>query len=237
MPFCHYSKKVYRNFATSIESQELMDDLTADVGHQEILKKFYYAEEFPKASWPVERVLRRSIQQIVDDEIDSKFNPSHWHETRYSDGTWAVLYAAESEETALQEALFHMREFYREELQKREITIHRRVVRLQVSSERCLDLVSDKGLDPKSRASLISQDRSGYRTCQALAKKWIDRGAAILRVPSARDRKGVSVPIFQQEAIRRDEGHLKYLRCLLKPDGSAEVTGIVEEEKRSYGPR
>jgi hypothetical protein len=128
-----------------------------------------------------------------------------------------------------------MREFYQEELHTGAMTVHRRVVRLQVTSDSCLDLVSDKDLDPKSRVSLISQDRSGYPLCQALAKKWIDRGAALFRVPSARDRKGVSVPIFRQEAIRRDEGHLKYLRCLLKPDGSAEVTGIVEEEKKSYG--
>ncbi len=110
MPFCAYSEIVYRNFATSFESQELTDDLASGPDDQEILKQFFYSDQPPlEMLRPIERVLQKSAHQIIQSHIHSKFNPSAWYATRYSDGTWGVLYAAESEETALQEVLYHMR--------------------------------------------------------------------------------------------------------------------------------
>jgi hypothetical protein len=224
MPFCAYSKTVYRNFATSFESQELTDDLTANSQHQEILKQFFYPDR-PALELlrPIERVLRKSAYQIIQEQIDSKFNPFTWYVTRYSDGTWGVLYAAESEETALKEALYHMRKFYKEESQKKTIQVDRRVARLRAKSERAFDLLSE---DDLNRETLTSQDLSGYPYCQKLAKKWISQGAELLRAPSARDPKGVCVPIFKKEAIQRDFGHLKFLRCIFHPDGNVDVLGI-----------
>lgn len=236
MPFRSYSKKVYRNFATSIESQELVDDLTADPEKQAILRSFYYSEKSSKLPSPVERVLNKSERHIIRDEINSKFMPGHWYESRFSDGSsesGAVLYAAESEETALREVLFHMGEFYREELQKGDVIAHRRVVRLKVQSERCIEVLDERDPDLDTEA-LRSEDHSGYPYCQKLAQKWIRLGAALFRAPSARHVGGISTPLFQKEIVKSDEGHLKYLRCLLKSDGRVEVTGILEEEKRIY---
>lgn len=232
MPFHAYAGPVFRNFATSIESQELMDDLTSDPKSQEILKGLYYTEEeIAQSRSPVERVLEKSIRQIIQEEIDSKFSPSAWYQTRYSDGTWPVLYAAESEETATREALFHMMEFYREELKKADLPVDRRIVRLSLESDRCFDLIPEKDLN---RDALISKDKSGYPYCQQLAKKLIREGTQMLRAPSARDQEGISIPIFKKEVIKKDEGHLKFLRCLLKRDETAEVVSIFESEKKIY---
>lgn len=216
--FIPYHKNVYRNFATLIESQELVDDLTNSTRRQNILNKFFYPD-LPIPS-SVERVMNRSLRQIILNEINSKFNPLNWYYSRYSDGTWPVLYTAESEQTALQEALYHLKQFYKEELLQKDIWVDRRVIRLKIRSSKCVDLAKQKNVNQKK---LIFQTQSGYPYCQKLAKKLIDQGAELLKVPSARDEKGVCVPIFTKKIIWKDEGHLKYLKCLLKKDGNMDV--------------
>jgi RES domain-containing protein len=226
-----YTGRVYRNFATIIESQELTDDLTEDPANREILKGFFYSSEEKRLKSPVERVLEKSEDQIVQEEIDCRFQPSKWRVSRYSDGTWGVLYAAESEETALREALFHMMKFYREELRSGPLHVQRRVLSLQAKSEQAVDLTREEGLN---REALVSLDESGYPYCQGLAREAMDSNAQLLRAPSARHKGGHCTPIFDQAAVARDEGHLKYLRCLLKEDGSAEVISLIEEETKVY---
>lgn len=225
-----YSGRVYRNFATSIESQDLTDDLSDDHEHREILKeKFYTPSEKPLT--PIERVLQKSEDQIIQEEIDKRFNPANWYASRYSDGTWAVLYAAEAEETALREALFHMMKFYREELDSGPVHVQRRVLSIEIQSDRAIDLTLEEGLDP---SLLTSVDESGYPYCQSLASKALDSKAQLLRAPSARHAEGYCTPIFDKAPITKDEGHLKYLRCTLMKDGTAAVTSVIEEEPKIY---
>lgn len=227
-----YSGRVYRNFATLLPSQNLMDDLTENAARQKAFEKLYYfGGTDALRSSPVERVLGKSEDQIIQEEIDGKFRPETWRASRYSDGTWAVLYAAESEETALWEALYHMRKFYREELKSGPIEAQRRVLGLQITSKLCRDLSLEKDLNWRK---LRSPDESGYPYCQALAGKSVGAGAEMLRAPSARDQNGFCTPIFRKSVIARDEGHLKYLRCTLQSDGTASVTGLIEEETKYY---
>jgi hypothetical protein len=207
-----YAGRVYRNFATIIESQELTDDLTQDSENREILKRFFYPAGVKPLKSPIERVLEKSEDQIIQEEIDKKFRPSQWRASRYSDGTWGVLYAAEAEETALREALFHMKNFYLEELQNGPLDVQRRVLSLQAKSDRSIDLSLEKGLNQKG---LTSVDESGYPYCQALARKALTATAQLLRAPSARHAGGYCTPIFDRAVVEKDEGHLKYLRCLL----------------------
>lgn len=226
-----YSGRVYRNFATSIESQDVMDDLCEDPAKREIFKGLFYTPSEKPLKSPVERVLEKSEDQISQEEIDKRFNPAHWYASRYSDGTWAALYAAESEETALQEALFHMMEFYREELASGPISVQRRILSLQIQSDRAVDLTLEESLNA---ALLTSSDKSGYPYCQGLARQALDSAAQLLRAPSARHTDGYCTPIFDKAAIAKDEGHIKYLRCILKDDRSAEVTSVIEEEPNFY---
>lgn len=210
--FVPYSKDVYRNFATAYPSQEVTDDLVSRRRDQEILKRFFYRSAESSGQAKVERVLNKSVRQIIQEEISAKFSPQNWYASRYSDGTWGVLYSAESDQTALREAVYHMKEFYREELLKRELVVDRRVVRLTVHADHCADLTAN---DRRDRNQLISKDRSGYPYCQKLARKLIDQGCEAFRTPSARDARGICAPIFKRETIKKDHGHLKYIKCVL----------------------
>ncbi len=171
---------------------------------------------------PGERVYRRSDQQVIQEEISSKFHPRQWYISRYSDSTWPVLYSAETEETALRESLFHKRKFYWEELKRKSIQLDLRIAALEVTSDRCQDLLQTKGLD---ETKLISNDESGYPYCQALAKYYRERGADLFRTPSARHEKGICIPIFAIEVITQDKGHLKYAKCVLRSEGAEVFEG------------
>ena len=94
-----YEGDVFRAFSTAYPSQELMDDLVDTTKEQETLKPFYYQDPEPSAMDRLERILQRSVAQIIQDEISEKFNPQNWYASRYSDGTWGVLYTAESRQT------------------------------------------------------------------------------------------------------------------------------------------
>lgn len=226
-----YSGKVFRNFAIIKESQDLMDDLSDNGQNRRILNGLFYPTQEQSLKTPIERVLEKSERQIIQEEIDGKFNPQSWYQSRYSDGTWPVLYAAESEETALREALFHMLEFYREELKAGPVAVQRRVLKLNLKTQNAVDLTGMKDL---VQAHLISHDQTGYPYCQDLARKAIQHGAQLMRTPSARHPGGFCTPVLSKEVIRKDEGHLKYLDCLLKPDRTAEVIPIVEGQLETY---
>ena len=220
-----YSHEVFRNFATSIESQNLMDDLVSDPAIVNRLTPLHYKSSASPS--PVERVLNKSERQIIQDEIDAKFQPSHWYESRYSDGSWSVIYSAESEETALREVLFHLHEFYREELQDNPITVERRVVTLKIKTDQALDLTIKSDLDAQK---LTSKDKSGYGYCQKIAKAARENGASLLRTPSARHTDGICIPIFEKNVIQEDRGHLKHLKCTLRKEGDTKVVGVQYAE-------
>lgn len=222
--FSPYSGDVFRNFATN-SHDEVTNDLVDNPRDQQILKRSFYKGEEGGIQSSAERVLRKSERQIVQTEISAKFNPKKWYPTRYSNGSWAVLYTAESENTALKEAMYHVRQFSKEELQiKPFIMIDRRVVQLTLNADCCIDLTQIKNLETDK---LVSKDQSGYSYCQNLAKKMIDKGSELLRAPSARDPEGICVPVFNKTVIKKDHGPLKYIKCVLSKEG----TRIFTEEK------
>ncbi len=239
--FCFYRRHVFRNFATAIPSQDVLDDLNLDSRGKKAIQKTFY-DHADQNKTPFERVMNRSAvsdrvsqgrkrplrgqateiltiphcgfnkSQIIAAEINSKFKPLKWHATRYSDGSWPVLYSAESEKTAFKEVIYHLKRFYKEELETKPITLDRRVVKLLIQAQKGLDLnKQDKVQKPK----LISKDKGGYPYCQKLARKYIDKGVEIFRTPSARDRGGTCVPVFNKSAIKKDYGHLKYIKIVL----------------------
>ena len=226
--FIKYQGEVFRGFLTVQPSQGLLDDLVESPKEEEALEAFYYLDEISPKMPPVERVFRRSEQRVIQSEISSKFNPKKkWYASRYSDGTWGVLYSAEDEDVALHECLFHKRKFYWEELQGRTIQIDLKIALLGLETDWCKDLTQDFGLD---HDKLNSKDESGYPYCQKLAKKYREKGAKILRTPSARHEEGVCVPIFDPQIVHKDKGHLKYIKIVLARD-SAEV---FEGRKKFY---
>lgn len=102
-----------------------------------------------------------------------------------------------------------------EELRQGPVQIDLRLVRLYVESKCCGDLLKNRKWD---RAKLVLEDEAGYPYCQDLAKQYQQAGAELLRTPSARDQDGICVPIFQRRVIKKDYGHLEYLKCVLYAD-------------------
>lgn len=210
-----YDGDVYRVFSTAYPTQELLDDLLENPDERNALKPFYYAEAQPERMDRLERIMQRSASAIIQEEISAKFNPDNWYASRYSDGTWSVLYSAELPRTALAESLYHKRKFYREEIDKRSVQIDLREVQLQLYSEMAVDLTIDKTLD---HAKLAYKDESGYPYCQDLVRRYFKAKAELLRTPSARDHGGICVPIFQRNVIRKDSDHLRYYKCVFLED-------------------
>lgn len=214
-PFSYYKHTVYRNFATLAPAQNLMDDLVSSREAQNILGKLYYDSGTSQHKSATERVMQKSEREIIQSEINSKFKPQNWYATRFSDGTWPVLYCAESEGTALQEVIYHLKKFYLEELQSHSLTLDRRVIKLRLLTNKAVDL----NLQPRLKKDLLtSKESDGYPYCQTLAKGFREKGATLLRAPSARDPKGQCLAILDRSVIAKDEGHLKYLKLVLSAD-------------------
>ncbi len=207
-----YNGDVFRAFSTAHPPQELMDDLLDDPKEREALKPLYYADETPADMDRLERVLKRSAQEIIQQEISAKFQPQTWNATRFSNGSWAVLYSAEAKETALHESLYHKRRFMAEEIAQGPVQLDLKIVRLSLQSNACGDLTKDNQLD---QSKLTSQDESGYPYCQRIAKHYKEQGSEMLRSYSARHPGGFCTPIFDRQIIKQDHGHLEYVKCIL----------------------
>jgi hypothetical protein len=220
--FIYYQKEVFRIFSTAHPSQELLDDLLPKPSDQNLIKPLYYPEEIPQELTATQRVIRYSENQEIQQEISAKFNPKNWYRNRFSAGTWRVLYSAESTETSLKESLYHKRNFYSEELNKKPISIDLRLIKLKVESNQGIDLTSIPSLDQNQ---LTSKDESGYPYCQNLAKHFLLIGTQLFRTFSARDKHGICTPIFDLKAVQKDYGHLRYYKSVL----SKEVTEVFEE--------
>lgn len=210
-----YQGDVFRAFSTAYPTQELLDDLLEDPADRDTLKPLYYTPDFPEDMDRIERVIRRSVRAIIQDEIKAKFQPQKWYPSRFSDGTWPVLYSAEDDVTARAESLFYKRRFMKEEIEKGPVTIDLRIVRLFVNSEKSIDLTRLKKLN---FSKLTSQDELGYPYCQKLAREYRKKNAELFRSHSARHKEGICVPIFNRNAIEKDYGHLEYLKCIFQDD-------------------
>ena len=213
--FISYRKAVYRNFATVTPSQNLVDDLVADPLERKTLGKFFYSPENLKAQ-PVERVLERSLISFIQEHINPIFTPDRWRSSRFSDGTWPVLYSAEDEETCLNEVAYHLvHHFYSEEIKAGPVLVDRRVVKLKVSTKKAVDLTESKW----NQARLASADESGYPYCQQATKTLLAAGGQLLKTPSSRRQNGICVPILDRKVISKDEGHLRYIKLVLREEG------------------
>lgn len=209
--FSPYQNEVFRVFSTAHPSQELLNDLLEDPAEIELLKPLYYSEKEPASMDRLERILQRSANEIIQKEISSKFEPENWYVSRFSDGTWGVLYSAETAETAQAESIYHKRNFYHEELKKEPVTFDLCQAVLSVKSDHMVDLTKDKNLD---QSKLTSQTTSGYPYCQKIAKNLIAQSTQLIRTSSARHPTGICTPIFDRSVILKDTGPINYIKVV-----------------------
>ena len=138
--------------------------------------------------------------------VDSLFHPRIGKATpfpvsRFSDGTFPVYYSALEEETCKRE----MQHYFREDIkhQRDPPKVQSRTYNLIHChfQGKVADLLRMQEQHPE----LTSETREGYPHCQEIATEAIDRGIQGLLAPSARNRGGSCVPIFDRNALSAPE--------------------------------
>jgi hypothetical protein len=116
------------------------------------------------------------------------------HESRYSDGGWAVLYTAKRATTSYAEVGYHLQETY---LPARKPGVRTSVAHiiyaLRVNGV-CRSFMHVESDD------LCQEPPDGYVACQKIGKEASKDGIDFLEVPSARDMGRVCFPVFSKEA-------------------------------------
>lgn len=124
-------------------------------------------------------------------------------QTRFSDGTFGVYYAAKSLQTAIEETKYHRARFLAQTDQPdQEIAMRVYSGKLK---RRLLDL------RPPLYERLL--DRADYAPSQAFARELWDVGATGLLYPSVRHPEGICVAVFRPKAVEipSQRMHLKYV--------------------------
>lgn len=124
-------------------------------------------------------------------------------ETRFSDGTFGVYYAAKSLETAIAETKYHRARFLSQTDEvDQEITmrVYAGAIRMRM-----------RDLRPADYESLLAAD--DYRQSQPFARTMKDRGANGLLYPSVRQAGGLCLAVFRPRAVAipKQRMHLKYV--------------------------
>ena len=126
-------------------------------------------------------------------------------ETRFSDGSFGVYYAASSLETAIKETCFHRERFYGASNEK-PCSISMREY-LSTIRKPLLDITHNRYED------FFNPDPSYYRTSQEFGKKINEEKHWGLLYPSVRNPNGLCMAIFRPPAltIPTQGSHLKYI--------------------------
>ena len=121
------------------------------------------------------------------------------HPSRFSDGTWPVLYTAQREATALAEVGYHLQEVYLPaKLSNVDISVPHITYRVEVHGRR-----RDLSFESKHLSTLCASSAGGMKTCQNLARKALSEGIAYLLAPSARDLGKRCYPILARHAVSK----------------------------------
>ena len=128
------------------------------------------------------------------------------YESRFSDGSFGVYYAADSVETAIRETLFHRERFYRASDEAAcSITMREYITKV------IYPLVS---LCPTRHPEYFNPDPECYSASQRVAVKLKDEQEWGVYYPSLRDNKGSCVAIFRPKALQypvTQGAHYKYM--------------------------
>ena len=127
------------------------------------------------------------------------------YESRFSDGSFGIYYAALSRETAIKETSFHRERFY--------LASHEKPC--SISMQEYIANVTKPlvDLNDQKYAELFHPAPVYYQTSQAVGKCLYEEKQWGLFYPSVRDAKGLCVGILRHPAITRPaQGcHLRYI--------------------------
>ena len=194
-----------RNIKGIRRSQNLFDDLSADVEDQAVAIATESETRIPS---PAPLITRPFDYGTV---ITYPFVAQNWHATRFSDGLgYGVWYGSLELETTLYETVYHWHRFVTDSYphEDREIVGERRVLNV-----RCDAILID--LRGKARRERRLVDRNDYGFTQQLGRYLKDQRQNGLLVASARCT-GHNAAVLQPEALSNVRD-LCFLRYLLNP--------------------
>jgi RES domain len=194
-----------RNIPGARESRNLFDDLSSDPADWEVAVAAESAQRIPTAAALITRPFD------YGSAISYVFDSSHWHATRFSDGSiYGVWYGSIAVETTVYETAWHWYRFVLDSFagENREIVTERRVFDV-----RCDALLID--LRGKEIAYPDLTNRTSYAFTHRVGRYMYEQGQNGLLVRSARC-DGVNAAIFKPERLS-DVRHRTYLTYRLNP--------------------
>lgn len=127
-------------------------------------------------------------------------------ESRFSDGSYGVYYAADSIETAIKETLFHRERFYRASNE----------IACSISMRQYITYVVKPliELNHENHPECFNSDPLNYSQSQKIAQELKSKNEWGIYYPSVRDDNGVCVAILRPRALKHpvtQGGHYKYM--------------------------
>ena len=200
-----YSHDVFRNIRGIKASQHLFDDLSDDPADWDAANTIDVYTHPLLTNVPL---IQRAFDYSKNDFIDYPFE--NITGSRYSDGSTACWYGAETLETSIYETRYHfMQEIHNSHdvfYTHKTITIDRRIAMVN-----CHGLAFDLSHKAKKFPWLV--DSVNYTRCQEVGRRVALEGHPLLRVPSARQDGGINLVVFKQKILSnvRDYCNLQYV--------------------------
>lgn len=216
--------KSFRNIATCNPSQNLFDDIAP-------AKDFALLQNHEAKSSNIDHALNKTMRpfQYGDSRLSVYvFDKLNWRRGRFSDGqSYGVWYGALAEVTSQKETLYHLvlddQDLWQNPKIVDDVIVHqRKMLKAACSGKRFLDLRQTSDL----YAKLTAND---YEFCQKFAAAQRQAGVDGFLTPAARHRDGVCTPIFNPEAIVKDE-FLYYFDFLIYRQGEQELKKVTIEK-------
>lgn len=204
-----------RNIKGIRASQNLFDDLSSDAADWDVAIAAEGSQRIPTAAALITRPFD------YGSVISYTFDTSHWHATRFSDGTrYGVWYGSLDLETTVYETAWHWYQFVLDSFpaEDREIVTDRRVFDV-----RCEALLIDLRGEEARHPEIVS--RTSYAFTQQLGRYVHEQGLNGLLVRSARC-EGINAAIFKPERLAdvRHRAYLTYRMNALRDTFAAERT-------------
>jgi hypothetical protein len=146
--------------------------------------------------------IKIAFQNVVSSDVKYAFRKGvPYAVSRYSDGTWPVLYTAREPETAIAEVSYHSRKEWMKIRSKNSVT-YRQARKLMYALK--VDCGLQSVIAPVD--ALTGADASTYGKCHEVARQALGDGYSSLCVPSARRQNGLCVPVFSAHIIEPETG-------------------------------
>lgn len=196
-----YSNDVFRNIRGIKVSQDLFDDLSDDPLNWEAANSI---DIYTHPSILNAPLIQRAFDYSKNDFIDYPFE--NITASRYSDGSIACWYGSELLETTIYETRYH---FIQEIQSSWEVFHAQKIIKIdrRVAKIYCNGLAFD--LTSKIEEFPWLVDPVNYTKCQEIGRRVAKEGHPLLKVPSARHKKGINLVAFNPTVLSNQREYCK----------------------------